>query len=73
MNSKHVRLVKEQRAALAGAMEAERSAILAYYGPLISRANSAVREDGSPEWHLAPDGTPCCCTAEERSRGCGCF
>jgi len=23
-------------------------------------------------WHTAPDGTPCCCTAEDRQYGCGC-
>ena len=24
------------------------------------------------EWHIAPDGTDCCCTAEDRMYGCGC-
>lgn len=24
------------------------------------------------KWHVAPDGTPCCCTAEERRYGLGC-
>lgn len=24
------------------------------------------------QWHMAPDGTECCCTAEARRYGCGC-
>lgn len=24
------------------------------------------------EWHIAPDGRECCCTAEDRRYGCGC-
>ena len=24
------------------------------------------------QWHTSPDGTPCCCTAEDRRYGCGC-
>jgi len=24
------------------------------------------------QWHTAPDGSNCCCTAEDRQYGCGC-
>ena len=40
------------------------------------KARSAQRHiSKSPEraWHTAPDGTECCCTAEDRRYGCGCI
>jgi hypothetical protein len=26
----------------------------------------------APKWHKAPDGSDCCCTAEDRQYGLGC-
>ena len=37
-------------------------------------AEQAVRRAWNADnmWHTAPDGTECCCTAEDRRYGCGC-
>ncbi len=70
----HADLVRRQRLALDKATTNEKREIaLVKFGPLISMANSEQQDTGDPEWHTAPDGTQCCCTAEDRQYGCGCL
>lgn len=73
----HAELVAAQRAALnAASSDSERAQVLAEYGPQIGAANSRMETEilnARPiRWHAAPDGTECCCTAEDRRYGCGC-
>lgn len=71
----HASLVTTQRTELdAATTPAEREAVLAKYGPQISRAHSEMEYARTPEpnWHAAPDGSQCCCTSEDRRYGCGC-
>lgn len=40
---------------------------------VIADAQAASRRKSTgPQWHIAPDGSDCCCTAEDRQYGCGC-
>lgn len=51
----------------------KRRALKDRYLPLIAEARKrweAERPD--LKWHIAPDGEPCCCTAEDDQYGCGC-
>lgn len=42
----------------------------------MQKRNYELREQSQSQpkkqWHAAPDGTPCCCTADDRRYGCGC-
>ncbi len=42
----------------------------------LTRRDSEIRarraKQGGRDWHTAPDGSPCCCTAEDDRYGCGC-
>lgn len=72
----HAELVERQRTELDAVQTLmERQAVLKHYEPLIARANSAMQEAeifANIQWHTAPDGSPCCCTVEDRRYGCGC-
>jgi hypothetical protein len=37
-----------------------------------SVAPRPARRAYRPSWHISPDGTPCCCTAQDRRYGTGC-
>ncbi len=42
----------------------------------IEREQELYTQNNPPKserrWHRAPDGSACCCTAEDRRYGCGC-
>jgi len=38
----------------------------------VAHANRMTRKPRRAKWHTAPDGTQCCCTAEDRKYGTGC-
>jgi hypothetical protein len=40
---------------------------------ILNSKREQLKADKQPiQWHTAPDGSPCCCTAEDRRYGCGC-
>ncbi|MCC7314134.1 MAG: hypothetical protein IT419_04880 [Planctomycetes bacterium] len=74
LKTQHANIVAAQRARLsAAATDEERKAILSEFGPQLSKLNSEIeRSRRIATWHEAPDGSPCCCTEDDRRYGCGC-